>query len=378
MIFYYPQDVKEENGPTAVVPGSQYYECRESWEEELAPVPLCGEAGTVALVHFDLWHQATPNLTDRTRYMMKFQFTRMAEPAAPSWNARDPKWASAGIGTGRAHGGVWSRIWDWHRGRVGGGGEGDAGAGSLDEAVAELRSGQVAERLVATQTLAGLGPAAATAVAPLAAALRDEAEPVRLNAAYALAAVGPPAVAALSEVLADDSEEGRLQAAYGLSCAGAAAAEETLIEAVTSSTESRRGLAAFALGEMGSAARREAAAALGSLASDESEWVRRNAAEALGTLSGQAEEAVPALVVLLGDADPQTRFNAAYSLAKHGPAAAPAVPALVQALEDDNRYVRSHSAEALKRIGTVGAQNALLQFLDTARWCPITNRDSAF
>jgi HEAT repeat protein len=72
------------------------------------------------------------------------------------------------------------------------------------------------------------------------------------------------------------------------------------------------------------------------------------------------------------------RFDAAYGLARHGAAAEPATDALVAALADDNRYVRNHSAEALGRIGTAPAASALLDFLATSRWCPITTPDSTF
>ena len=46
--------------------------------EELA---LCGAAGTVTIVHYDLWHRAMANTSARARYMVKFLFTRMSERA---------------------------------------------------------------------------------------------------------------------------------------------------------------------------------------------------------------------------------------------------------------------------------------------------------
>ena len=84
MGFYYPQDTTEDMGPTAVLPATQYYETHESAhaQQELA---LCGEAGTVTLVHYDLWHRAMPNQSDKKRHMLKFLFTRLDEPKAPSW-----------------------------------------------------------------------------------------------------------------------------------------------------------------------------------------------------------------------------------------------------------------------------------------------------
>jgi HEAT repeat protein len=114
------------------------------------------------------------------------------------------------------------------------------------------------------------------------------------------------------------------------------------------------------------------------LATDPSEFVRRNTADALATMTAHAELAVPALTTLMGDESGQVRFDAAYGLAHHGEAAAPATQALVGALEDDNRYVRNHSVEALKRIGTPEATAALFDFLAVSRWCPITSKESTF
>lgn len=70
MLFYYPQDVNDERGPTAVTPGSQYYTARDS-VEPLEEILLCGQAGTVAIVHYDLWHRATDNLCDEKRYLVQ-------------------------------------------------------------------------------------------------------------------------------------------------------------------------------------------------------------------------------------------------------------------------------------------------------------------
>ena len=121
---------------------------------------------------------------------------------------------------------------------------------------------------------AGLGSAAR--------ALRDAAETVQLNAAYALGAVGVAAVPTLLEAL-DDAEEGpRLAAAYGLSAVGAAAVP-ALLQVLDHARDHVRGFAAYALGEIGAAAGEGAVEALAGMVGDSSEWVRRNVAEALGT-----------------------------------------------------------------------------------------------
>ncbi len=82
MAMYYPQDVTADMGPTGVTPGSQYFSSPESLagHKELG---VTGEAGTVILVHYDIWHRALRNHSGRNRYMLKFLFCRAAEPAAP-------------------------------------------------------------------------------------------------------------------------------------------------------------------------------------------------------------------------------------------------------------------------------------------------------
>ena len=124
-------------------------------------------------------------------------------------------------------------------------------------------------------------------------------------------------------------------------------------------------------------------AGLTKLVNDEDEWVRRNTAEALGTLdvadqpSVQAA-AVAALAQLLSDADGQARFSAALSLGRIGAAAAPAVPALQGALHDENRYVRANAVDALNHIGSPDAQRVLIDYLLASRWCPSTTPESTF
>lgn len=365
MIFYYPQDTILENGPTAVMPGTQCYEQRAADESAEVQLPVCGEAGTATLVHFDLWHRATPNQTERNRYMMKFQFTRMEEPTTPRWNHGSRDWQGGVVG---------AQLWQWHLGNEAP--QPVKAEGELAAAAAQLKSADPAARAKAASQLGLRGPEAAEAVPALALALRDSAEPVRLNAAYALGAAGGPAVPALIEALGSQAKEVQLGAAYGLALAGRAAVP-ALTEALGHADEQARGCTAYALGDMGAQAS-EAVGRLARLGGDPSPFVRRHVAEALGTIARHPEVAVSALEGLLRDEDPQARFNAAYSLARFGDRAESAVPALAAALEDSNRYVRNHSAEALRHIGTPQAQQALMDFLMVSRWCPITTKESTF
>jgi hypothetical protein len=94
LAMYYPHDVTPEMGPTLILPGTQYRNAptarMASYGTFASQAALAVKAGTVAITHYDLWHRAGPNRTDRTRYMLKFLFDRAGPPTAPSWRA-DPE-----------------------------------------------------------------------------------------------------------------------------------------------------------------------------------------------------------------------------------------------------------------------------------------------
>lgn len=322
MVFYYPQDVSLDLGPTAILPATQYYNsAKQAYERE--EQPLCGRAGTATIVHYDLWHRAMPNASDRDRFMVKFLFTRMGEPRAPSWDHRDPTWQAAGTDPPAE---LCRRAWDWMRGR-----ESTAGpaAVSLDELRRALDAQAEAERLRAVYALAAHGEGAMPVLLD---ALRREAtarlkanlatahtNPSQLDAVFALSAVGRPAVPHLEDLL--DANDWWVRAA-----------------------------AADALGDLGAVAS-AAVPRLSHALDDEAEWVRRNAVEALGNIGPDAAQAVPALSRRLRDSASWIRHNAALALAKIGPDAAEAVPALRQNIDDEDRYARANAAVALERIG---------------------------
>ena len=347
MAFYYPQDVTEDMGATAVLPGSQYYETGESAHEQ-PEIVLCGEAGTVTIVHYDLWHRATPNQSDKKRYMLKFLFIRLDEPKAPLWQNQTADWRTLGNGKASEHPELWESVWDWYYGKQNGTANGVPHA--------------EVETLIET--------------------LESDNEKERLNAAYRLGQVGADAVPTLKQMLHSKSGAIREYAGYALSLTGAPAVP-TLIDALQATDDSVRGNAAFALADMGKAAQ-EALPALLRAAQDPSESVRRHATEGLG-LIGQlvseemdVSETVRVLATGLNDDYFPVRDNAARALAKFGTLAEPAMPALVAQLEDEDRYVRFHAALALKQIQTPEAQNALFNHLFTSRWCALTTRGTPY
>ena len=95
--MYYPQDVTPDMGPTAIVPGTHFRNAptdrMASYGNFREQVVTTVKAGTVAILHYDIWRAATANISDRIRYMLKFLFDRMSEPRARSWNY-DPEKAA--------------------------------------------------------------------------------------------------------------------------------------------------------------------------------------------------------------------------------------------------------------------------------------------
>jgi hypothetical protein len=341
LVFYYPQDTPIELGPTGIVPGSHYYNTPDgsTVSDEL---PVCGKAGTVAIVNYDLWHRGMPNRTDKNRYMMKFLFARMSEPESPSWNNEKTEWSqSEPIGNG-AHQKMFQHVWDWHYGKTNG------------DTPSNGRSMESVPKLIE--------------------AMSSDSESIGLSAAYALSEFGEPVVPVLMEAFEDESETARRNAYYALNAIGAPAVDP-LIGCLKHLNSQIRETSAEALGDIGSPAQAAVPALVAAL-EDESERVRFHAAEALGTVSQQESAAIPALSAALRDENERVRQDAALALARIGPHAADAVSALEAVFSDGNMYVRGDAVHALYRIGTPEAQEVLLRFLMRTRWCPVTNRES--
>jgi HEAT repeat protein len=374
MAFYYPQDSPLEIGPSAVLPRTQYYDTRITKDND-GELALSGEAGTLTVIHFDLWHRAMANLTDKTRYMMKFQFVRMDAPSKPEWNVTDPHWKQEDLDPATPiHEGTWRHVWNWVAGESNGH-SAQQGNGSLAKHIAALDNDDASARSCAADDLGTFGESAAEAVPFLIQALCDVYEPVRLNAAYALGSIGAPAVPKLIETLGVEDQIMRRMAAYALAAVGESAVP-ALSEALQHTEDAVRVEATYALAQIGAPAE-PAIPALMERTKDESVEVRRYLPEALGGLGPNASSAVPALAdMLASDDDGHARFEAALALAQIGPAASDAIPVLANVLSDENRYVRDNAILALKRIDTPEAETALFDYLLMARWCPITNRES--
>jgi len=128
LAMYYPQDVVEEMGPTAILPGTQYHNTPSSqmgsYMNFKSQVSLAVKAGTVAITHYDIWHAWMPNVSNSNRRMLKFLFNRASDPVAPSWN-HDPNYRFNpmpfslpfdGQSEAYKHRTMWRSVWDWLHG----------------------------------------------------------------------------------------------------------------------------------------------------------------------------------------------------------------------------------------------------------------------
>ena len=354
LAFYYPQDTTDDMGPSGLIPGQQYYKTISDVDPEKTreqALSLCGPAGTVSLIHFDAWHRATPNISDKKRFMLKFQFARLQAPQGPTWRHTGCAWVPP---EDDPMPNVSMDVWHWLCGKVGNGHP----VSAADEA-----------------------------------ALFDTDERVRLNAAYGLAAdkaalpllidtMRKETLAALEETTAKtpDNAHGTNPtagaAARALSTMGEAAVP-ALIETLDDDHWWIRAMSADILARIGPGAQ-NAGDALVTALTDEHWWVRRNVLEALRLLAFLPDGTIPAITQALKDPDIRIRRNAALAICRAGEAGDPAVPALLDMLEDEDRYNRFYGALALRRIGTTRARNALLDALFTARWCPVTTSESRY
>ncbi|WP_409340574.1 HEAT repeat domain-containing protein [Paenibacillus sp. MBLB4367] len=354
IIFYYTQDVTEDMGPSALMPGTHNYYSKPG-EDRAITKKVTGKAGSMALIAYDLWHTATQNQSDIDRYMLKFQFFRMEAPQSPTWNNKSSHFLSVDpLQQVNEHRLMWEHEWNWL--------SGSSKEGKTEKDVLSQTAEQESER-----------------IRQLAEALKGENEIVSLNAAYELAAIGAGAIPALMEAVHSPVHSVACNASHGLIVIGEEAVP-SLVEALKAETahDQTRGYMAFALGELGEAAG-EAVPALIEQLQDQTAFVRQHTVEALGLIRHPASLVVPALCqALLHDPDNFTRFTAALALARVGKEAADAVPALEKALADPYRYVPATASEALARIRTDEALDVLLPYLRKARWCPVTTSRSTY
>ena len=323
MAFYYPQDTPIEQGPTGITPGSHYLNHGPGATDEIA---LDGIAGTVVIVHYDLWHRAMPNLTNRKRFMLKFLFARMEEPKEiqnSNWQVSDP---------------LHRAMWRWHTG----------GSAQIESNASEISVQDLAQsdEALAIRSAYQLGEKGESSISDLICAMTGPSEGLRQNASYGLAAMGALAVEPLAKLMDHNDESVRVSAIDTLGDLGLESTN--VLDQIIS------------------------------VVGDDNPTIRRASIDALGLVSQKSAKAVPALAAALQDKDEWVKRNASLALSRLGPLAKSATSELGKALQDENRYVRANALESLKRIGTEQSETIMFDFLWRARWCSSTTSQSTF
>ena len=422
ILFYYPQDCPREQGPTAVIPRSQYHNLlthdpdlqHPSMDTEI-PLPrpsgdgtlllpesyvhrtllplACGR-GTMSIMHFDVGHSVLANLLQRMRYGHKFVFMRTRDPDGPSWNSTVSSWQTPALPPGAPDNEiVWTAIWNslsGTRDRFARATDGDR-APAPGELLAQLRSGDDLERTHAASALgfaaAEDGTVAEQVAGALGAALGDSYEPVRLNALYALGAAGAAAIPHLLPLLKEGADYFDHNPVLNINHVAEALAGvgepaiPALVEALSAPQEHVRASAAYGLGEMGGRARGAVDALIATL-NDAAAAVRFHAIAALGMIGEPRQPISDALLPVLeaeagedglfepGISRSQLQNVAVQALIRVDARSEAATAVLGRAVTAADPYVAAFAGEQLRRIGTAQALSHLADALRWARWFP--------
>ena len=368
MLFYYPQAVTLDAGPTEVLPGTQYWTTDfekpdGSWHkgdavdkslriEELRVDDLTARdqrlqtvvdtlgvrdvarrrlevpAGSIVLAHYDLMHRGTRRSAsyDGRRFMYKFYYLRTRMPAAHSGprSRAMPKAASPSPAEIVAE-----SAWHWLHGNV--------------DWQPDVTLDDQLDRIVC-----------ATA--------EDERVPLAYEIGW-LARANTGVREQLRDLLFSEVEAVRRSAAYAVGIAGPACAP-MLIEAMASADPRIRRIGAYASGEADASTPEVIEALFGLLDSDEDDLVRSNAAYALGWLGRRPDADVSAARLLAklspavepdntangGMSRSTVRVDVMYALCNLATLADAELASLAEhGLRDGDRYVRGLAVALLER-----------------------------
>ena len=308
MAFYYPQDVSENMGGTGILPGTQYQSSLKRDDEFIGEIArenqsqefkIFGSAGTIAIVHYDIWHRATANTTDRHRYMMKFLFQRCTEPISVSPNSKLN--AKNTLASQREESLVVDYHWHWFQGHAVN--KDSSGTPYTDKEVNMLidRLGENYPESERTETTYQLGQLGESVTDLLLEKLQNGvSEPARLNVAAALSVIGQSAIPGLKEVIMN-SGDWWIQATAADSLGDIGKPAAGILSALMDTVLNPR-LSGIENPD--------------SQVADLGQWVRRNAIYALATIAESLSETIPVLTKALKDEHPFIRLNAINALVR--------------------------------------------------------------
>ncbi|MCY3838612.1 MAG: phytanoyl-CoA dioxygenase family protein [Gammaproteobacteria bacterium] len=289
MLFYYPQRVTDDNGPTEVLPGTQYWTTNferadGTWhrgdavdkkvrQEALrngdvavrdayidgvvASLGIGGivrqrihvPRGGVVLAHYDLMHRGTrmaPTFDGR-RFMYKFYYLRCRDPDRPSW--RNQAEAPPHTPGHMCLNGVVERIWYWLRGDA----DRRPAVEFTDQVARVASAGAEDERIRLAYEIGWLARDDAGVAGELAKLLNAEDEALRRSMVYAAGIAGSAVEAGVLGTL--DSTDARIRRVAASAAGEARLTSPVAIEALFRCLEDDaddlvRSNAAYALGNI--------------------------------------------------------------------------------------------------------------------------------
>ena len=378
MILYFPQDTPPERGPTRVIPGTHLQPYLRKSDFPYAFVGDQIKAGTCLLIAFDIAHAALSNRTDASRYMLKFIFLRTRNPVGPSWNGGEVEWRSPQARLGRYdHSKAWAYIWDWMRGAPRFTSHKPSASKDVRDWMGLLHDTDQEVRLEAVYELAAMG---SDAIGPLTESLlknagleRETTCPYQIDVSGAFVPIGDPNVRRWNDVAYTLQDE-----AYALGAMGEVAVAP-LTELLEHDDPWIKINAAFALGEVGPPAA-SAMPQLAKLLDHELHQVGRASLDAMGCIGTNMHAALPAVRRVLTEGNPAwrqpmgssgdrcgemgARFNALYALLSSDVPMDEVDDVLVTCLDDGFGYVQAMALEGLTRPREGEDRAGLLHALD--------------
>lgn len=84
-VFYHPEDVPTEKGPTAVLPGSHHLASAPvghygSLKGAVDFAPPAAPAGSILIMSYNLWHRRTPSTAKGQRHLFRYNYWRTTPP----------------------------------------------------------------------------------------------------------------------------------------------------------------------------------------------------------------------------------------------------------------------------------------------------------
>ena len=84
-VFYHPEDVPMEKGPTAILPGSHHLASAPighygSLKGSVAFAPPEAPAGSILIMSYNLWHRRTPSTVKGQRHLFRYNYWRTTPP----------------------------------------------------------------------------------------------------------------------------------------------------------------------------------------------------------------------------------------------------------------------------------------------------------